>query len=523
MALDRATVTTPTASTKIVARSWHLRHAIAMQARWIALMSFDFGATADRAGSAGSLVIVANRLPIECGADGRVQPSPGGLASALGALNANATWIGWTGSTSPSLPTAGQRRLTPIRLTDDDIDGYYLGFANSTLWPLLHGCLRSPTFSRAWYRVYRRVNERYAVAASQAAPLGALVWVHDYHLLLVPQLLRSVRPDVRIGMFLHTPVPSPDLLATLPWRRQLMYGIAGADLLGLQTERDSANITAAFDRFLDGGRDTAPPELRRGPGTGTFPISIDFDRWNTLGEASACRPTRDTGPRADRFVFLGVDRLDYTKGIDQRLRAFCELLDDGRLDPATCRFVQVSVPSRTQLPDYRAESDRVGRIVQLINSRHRRRDGRPPVEHIRAQLGSTDLAALYRAADCMVVTPYADGMNLVAKEFVACRGDLDGTLLLSEYAGAARHLSGALIVNPYDLDAVKRAMLTARTMSEGERRSRMVTMRAEVRAHDVHAWARSFLERLARIDQWPAARGTARASAISRSAAAVGT
>jgi trehalose 6-phosphate synthase len=207
------------------------------------------------------------------------------------------------------------------------------------------------------------------------------------------------------------------------------------------------------------------------------------------------------------FLYAGVDRLDYTKGIDQRLRAFRELLDDGLLDPSTCAFVQVSVPSREGISDYGDEREEVERLVDDTNARHQLPDGRVPVHHITTSLDEAELAAWYRAADCLVVTSYADGMNLVAKEFVACRGDLEASVVLSEFAGAAQGMPGALIVNPYDIDAVKYALLQARRMPTAERADRMRTMRDAVAASDVHTWANSFLRRLSRSRLRPVATG----------------
>jgi alpha,alpha-trehalose-phosphate synthase [UDP-forming] len=458
------------------------------------------------------VVIVANRLPIERRPDGTFGRSPGGLASALSSVvDADTHWIGWAGDADGGDIDAvvDGVHIHPVELKPREVDGYYHGFANSLLWPLFHGRLRQPQMNRSWWRAYQTVNERYADAVAGVAPLNGLVWVHDYHLLLAPALIRARRPDLRIGLFLHIPFPSVDLFATLPWRGDLVRGMSAADLLGFQTEHDAANAAAAIEQFTSDRRPSSRIPDGGSAEIATFPISIDFERWTELGAASAEVAARHRAQLGVDFLFAGVDRLDYTKGIDQRLRAFRELLDDGMLDPAGCTFVQISVPSRGGIADYGDEREEVERLVAETNDRHRRPDGRGPVHHITEQLDETDLAGWYRAADSLVVTSYADGMNLVAKEFVASRDDLDASVVLSEFTGAAHDMPGALIVNPYDIDAVKQALVTARRMSPVERTARMESMRESVRSHDVHAWANSFLRRLGRSRLRPVDTGPA--------------
>jgi trehalose 6-phosphate synthase len=448
------------------------------------------------------LVIVANRLPVEHRPDGTVGRSPGGLASALASVaDAKTHWIGWAGGGPGDKLDPGEIegvQMYPVALRPREVADYYHGFANSLLWPLFHGRLRQPQITRSWWRSYFTVNERYADAVAQVAPLNGIVWVHDYHLLLCPALIRDRRPDLRIGLFLHIPFPSIDLFATLPWRGDIVRGMNGADLLGFQTEHDAANAAAAIEQFIDARRPGSRIPAGGHAEIDAFPISIDVDHWNELGEAASEVASRHREELGVDFLFAGVDRLDYTKGIDQRLRAFRELLDDGMLDPSMSTFVQVSVPSREGIRDYGDEREEVERLVEDTNTRHRRPDGRGPVHHITEQLGETELAGWYRAADCLVVTSYADGMNLVAKEFAASRSDLGASVVLSEFAGAAQDMPGALIVNPYDIDAVKQALLTARRMHEQERAERMRTMREAIAANDVHHWANSFLKRLGR-------------------------
>jgi trehalose 6-phosphate synthase len=352
--------------------------------------------------------------------------------------------------------------------------------------------------NRAWWRAYKTVNDRYARAVAEIAPLNGLVWIHDYHLLLTPALIRARRPDLRIGLFLHIPFPAVDLFATLPWRGDLVRGMNNANLLGFQTDHDAENAAAAIRQFAEDRPQSSRIREVGSAEIATFPISIDFNEWATLGEQAAADAVRRRAELGVDYVFTGVDRMDYTKGIDQRLRAFRELLDQRLLDAQSCCFVQVSVPSREEIYDYGEQRDEVEWLVDDINERHGGPDGRPPVRHITSQLDAHELSVWYRAADCLVVTSYADGMNLVAKEFVAARADLDASVVLSEFAGAAQEMPGALIVNPFDIDAVKHALLEARRMPVAERRGRMGQMRDAVGESDVHGWASAFLRRLSR-------------------------
>ncbi|HSB86540.1 MAG TPA: trehalose-6-phosphate synthase [Ilumatobacteraceae bacterium] len=446
------------------------------------------------------LVVVANRLPVEIRSDGQTLVSPGGLVSALSsAIGEGTRWVGWGGpdATCPTTLDHGQLRLHPIVLSTGEVEGYYRGFSNSVLWPLFHGGLRPVHHQRSWWRAYRAVNQRFAATVNISAPLGGTVWVHDYHLLLVPEMIRAKRPDLRVGMFLHIPFPSPRTFAALPNRRELLHGMLSADLLGFQVAEDVGHFVGAVHRLT--GTEIGPHGPARGHHrveVGAFPISIDFAMWDTLGSRAVAQAAEKRRTLGVDSVFLGIDRLDYTKGISQRLLAFSELLDERRLDARSCTFVQVAVPTRSDVGAYRRERDEVERLINRINARHRRADGSVPVLYIDESLDQAALAAWYRAADALVVTSLADGMNLVAKEFVAARGDLGAVLILSEFAGAAHGLTDALIVNPYDVNAIKTAMLTTVVMPTAEKQARLRVMRAAVRNNDVHHWARRFLAHL---------------------------
>jgi alpha,alpha-trehalose-phosphate synthase [UDP-forming] len=387
----------------------------------------------------------------------------------------------------------------PVGLRAHEVEGFYTGFSNGTLWPLYHDAIQASTFHRDWWRTYRSVNLRFAEHAAAVAGPGATVWVHDYQLQLVPAMLRALRPDVRIGFFLHIPFPPQELFMRLPWRTQLLEGVLGADVIGFQVPVAAQNFAVLARRLV--GVQGAPPILHhdgRRVRVGAFPISIDVDRIEDIGrrdsvvaEAAALRERMGS----PAVVLLGVDRLDYTKGIEARLRAYRELLQDGLVTAGRCVLVQIAVPSRADVPAYGDERDRVERFVGEING-----DfgdvGAPAVHYLHRGVSTEELVALYRAADVMLVTPYRDGMNLVAKEYVAARVDELGTLVLSEFAGAARELVGAVLVNPFDTASVKEAIVSAVGSSAHAARRRMRRNRRAVRRWTVHDWSRSFLEAL---------------------------
>ncbi len=413
-------------------------------------------------------------------------------------------WIGWPGSTDdaglePFVEDGLQ--LVPVHLSEDEVEDFYEGFSNGTLWPLYHDLVAKPEFHREWWDAYVRVNHRFAVRAAEIAAEGATVWVQDYQLQLVPQMLRDLRPDLRIGFYLHIPFPPAELFSQLPWRRQILEGLLGADLIGFQLPGGAGN----FVRLVRGRvghkthRDMVYLPDGRTVKASAFPISIDATGFIELARTEAVHKRAEEIREAlgnPRKIFLGVDRLDYTKGIYPRLRAFAELLADGKLDVEDAVFVQVATPSRERVEQYRILRDDIDRLVGRING-DLGRIGRPAISYLHSSYPREEMAALYRAADIMVVTPYRDGMNLVAKEYVACRYDDDGALVLSEFAGAAHELRQAYLVNPYDINGMKSALMEAFEASPREATRRMRAMRKQVVDNDVTAWANNFLSELA--------------------------
>ena len=461
-------------------------------------------------------LVVANRLPVDLErlADGsqRWKHSPGGLVSALEPFlrTHSGAWIGWPGVADTEVDAFEEDglQLHPVALTADEVSDYYEGFSNGTLWPLYHDVVAPPAFHRHWWNAYKRVNQRFADVTAKVAAQGATVWLQDYQLQLVPAMLREQRPDLKIGFFLHIPFPPVELFMQLPWRTEIIRGLLGADLVGFHRPGGAQNFLWLARRLIGLEPSRGAVGVRTRPGVvqvgdrtvrvGAFPISIDSAGLDALArrkevQARAKQIREDLGN--PKRILLGVDRLDYTKGIDVRLRALHELLEDGRVDPEDVAMVQLATPSRERVEHYRQMRGDIEQIVGRINGEFAR-VGRPVVHYLHQSVDRQELTAFMSAADVMVVTPVRDGMNLVCKEYVASRYDLGGALVLSEFAGAAAELTSAYLVNPHDLDGVKNALESALTIDPAEGRRRMRALRRQVLTHDVDRWARSFLEAL---------------------------
>ncbi len=467
-----------------------------------------------------SFVVVANRLPVDRveHPDGTTtwRTSPGGLVTALEPVmhSHDGAWVGWHGAPDEVLEPFENDglELVPVPLSEAEIADYYEGFSNGTLWPLYHDVVVPPEFRREWWDAYVRVNQRFADRTVAVAEPGAVVWVQDYQLQLVPQMLREQRPDLHIGFFLHIPFPPTELFIQLPWRDQILRGLLGADLVGFQLGGGAQNFLRLVRQrlHLETRREYVHAADRRTVMARAYPISIAAESLHELASSDATA-ARAAEIRADlgepKTLFLGVDRLDYTKGLLERLQAFGELVAEGRIDPDEAAMVQVATPSRERVEQYRNLRDDIDRLVGRINSEVGR-IGRPPITYLHASYPREEMAALYRAADVMIVTPLRDGMNLVAKEYVACRQGDDGALVLSEFAGAARELRQAYLINPHDIDGLKETMLEAMNAPARIKARRMRLLRRQVFEHDIDHWARAFLDDLARVVrgevEWPA-------------------
>ncbi|CAN5618194.1 trehalose-6-phosphate synthase [soil metagenome] len=459
------------------------------------------------------IVVAANRLPVMRGADGEWVPSPGGLVRALLPMlrRSGGTWVGWTGETDDDAEPfeLDGVNLRPVPISRSEHDDYYEGFSNDTLWPLYHDAVRDSSYKASQWDAYVTVNQRFADELIAVSPRDAVIWVHDYQLQLVPAMVRARRPDARIGFFLHIPFPPWELFARLPWRNEIVEGLLGADLFGFQRSIGASNF-GAIARQVKPDIDIRPDRSGSGAvvrdGTeshsvrvGTYPISIDVAEFDDLAAERNVRRTAAT-LRASlgnpEVILLGVDRLDYTKGIGLRLRAFRSLLDVGLLDAERCVMIQVATPTREAVEHYRDERHEIERLVGEINGRYSR-ISHPVLHYLYRPLGLVDLIALYLTADVMLVTPLRDGMNLVAKEFVASRRDVNGVLVLSEFAGAADQLTDAVLVNPHDDQALRDAIMTAVDMNHQERTTRMAALREKVAQSDVRGWAERLLGDLA--------------------------
>ncbi len=460
--------------------------------------------------SEADMIVVSNRLPVDHdpSVEGGWRRSPGGLVAALEPVlqRTGGAWVGWPGTADLEIDPFELEgmSLVPVALSAEDVALYYEGFSNDTIWPLYHDVISPPAYHREWWEAYVRVNRRFAEAVASTAADGAVVWVQDYQLQLVPRMLRELRPDLVIGYFHHIPFPAYGIYAQLPWRKQVLEGLLGADVIGFQRVQDAGNFATAVRRQL--GFETKAGAIRVPEPDGAvrtavakaYPISIDADLYEELArrpevQARAAEIRESLGN--PKTILFGVDRLDYTKGIGHRLKAYGELLEDHRLDVEDVTLVQVASPSRERVAAYMQLRDEIELTVGRINGDHDT-VGHTAIRYLHHSYPREEMVALYLAADVMLVTALRDGMNLVAKEYVASRVDGRGVLVLSEFTGAADEMSQAVKVNPHDIEGLKDAIMTAIEMSPSEQGRRMRALRRRVRDHDVADWSRRFLSDL---------------------------
>ena len=459
-------------------------------------------------------IIVSNRLPIRIEPDGSARRTEGGLASALdgAGLDGRCLWVGWPGGNAESFDDleAVEARLTadgviPVFLSQEELDGYYEGYANSTLWPLMHYMVERARFSRDWWHSYRQVNRKFADAILKVAAKDDQVWIHDYHLFLLPAMLRGHGMGLKIGFFLHTPFCSSEIFRVLPDRAELLKGVLGADVIGFHTYNYLRHFRSALLQVL--GWETEMEGMwhdGREVRMGVYPIGHNhagFERAIRHPEFPATL-ARNRDDLAGKRMILNVERLDYTKGLPEKLgamRRFLETHPDKRDDVL---FVLIAVPSRQGVREYDDLTEQVQREVGAINGEFGR-VGHMPVQFLHRGFPIEDLAAFYMLSEICLVTPLRDGMNLVAKEFLDCQRDdsrtRPGVLILSEFAGAAHELSHAIQVNPYDVDQVANAINRALEMPDDERRARIHAMQGRLRKQDSGAWARRFLKDLEKV------------------------
>jgi trehalose 6-phosphate synthase/phosphatase len=456
------------------------------------------------------VIIVSNRLPVSistAAGEHKLVPSSGGLATALSEIHeqGRGRWVGWLGESAKlsadALARLGEQaaaqRLVCVRLSASEVSLYYDGYSNGVLWPLFHYLLDKVHLeASAEWRAYVQVNQRFADAIAQAMSPTDTVWIHDYQLALVPALLRKQVPGARIGFFLHIPWPSSDVFRILPSRIEVLTGVLGADLIGFQTESYRQNFFQSASEVLgiDFGTESLSWEERR-VRVGVYPIGIDVARFTRTSPEIDAMVADIREKTAGKKVVLGVDRLDYTKGVPRRLLAVARLLEREPRLRDRIHYIQLAVPTREKVDAYSELRRTVNELVSRINSHHGSATS-SPVQLLYRSVPHDQLLALYRAAHVMLVTPLRDGMNLVAKEYVAARADDRGVLVLSEFAGAAWELATAVLINPYDVVAFSSAIARAMFMPEEEQRARMIKLRAAVADQTVQKWASDFLRDL---------------------------
>jgi len=462
------------------------------------------------------LLIVSNRLPVTIQKKkGKLyfNQSVGGLATGLGSFykSFNSKWVGWCGITSEKIGLEEKKNIKtklenafssyPVFLSKREIELYYSEFCNRTLWPLLHGFTQYATYNRNSWKAYENVNEIFSNCISEIAEPKDTIWIHDYHLMLLPSLLRKKQPNTAIGFFLHTPFPSPDIFRLLPWREEILHGLLKADLLGLHTYNYVQNFLMTVRRLLGLnhtlGKLTVGNHLAK---VDSFPIGIDYQLFADAEtkpkvQASIKKLSRRLGTTKK---ILSVDRLDYTKGVLHRLKGFDLFLNSYPRFKGKVTLVLVAVPSRTKVQHYQTLKRNVDELVGKINGDHGE-VGWTPIQYLYHSLSFHSLLALYRISDVAMVTPLADGMNLIAKEYIATKTDGKGVLVLSEMAGAVEELREAIIVNPNNIEEIAEALKKALSMPEDEQIRRNRTMQERLRNYDIKVWADDFVNNLSQV------------------------
>lgn len=463
------------------------------------------------------LMVVSNRLPIvfqKHEGSWRSRPASGGLVTALNPVlrRRGGLWVGWTGvgaeddlDVDGMLADAGEQagfEFAPVNVTEEERDGFYHGFSNEIIWPLFHDLDMRCNFDPEYWKAYRSANHRFASVIKGRLREDDFIWVHDYHLMHVAKELREAGVSDKVGFFLHIPFPPPEIFLKLPWRFEVLRALLEYDVLGFQTQSYRRNFTQCVNSVMPGisargrGRVITAHTPARKVRIGVFPISIDFDEFaDRAAERDVVTRMGELQQElSGRRVLLGVDRLDYTKGIPERLRAFGRALERHEELREHVTLVQVVVPSRTAIEEYKDLKSEIEMLVGEVNGRFTV-PGWVPIHYVFRSLDRTELIALYRAADVMLVTPLRDGMNLVAKEYCAARVLNDGALVLSEFAGTAATMHrGALLVNPHDLEGMAESIYNAVMMSEQEQKTRMRGLRRGVCTHDVFWWLDMFLD-----------------------------
>lgn len=469
-----------------------------------------------RAADVSRIVIISNRVPDVSGQKkGHSRPRParswgpaGGLVSAIhpALQEKGGIWFGWSGKTLPRqlsmMPKSviqGNINFLTVDLSESEVENYYTGFSNRSMWPLIHSFPARVRVKDEEFKTYLKVNLKFAHAIYPYLRAGDLVWVHDFHVIPMGTNLRRLGWDGPIGFFLHEPFPAPDVFFILPWARRMLEDFLGYDLIGFHTERYRRNFEDSLEMEMEGNLDGhvfkhGSSKLR----IGVYPVGIDRESFQDWAKSPRALKQVATIKKyiGNRLLILGVDRLDYTKGIIERLRAFEKLLDRFPSWKRKVSMIQISAPSRTRVPEYISQKRQVDQTVGEINGRLADADW-VPVSYLYRSYDQQTLAGFYRVADVCFVSPLRDGMNLVCKEYVASQSDDPGVLVLSRFCGAAEDLKEAIIVNPYDIDGTARALKRALEMPLGERKDRWLSLIDRVSKNSARAWRNRFLGDLA--------------------------
>ncbi len=455
-------------------------------------------------------IIVSNRLPVKISEEeGELvyKPSEGGLATGLGSIykEGDNIWVGWPGlaitkdaEKKEVTKQLAKENMKPVFLSAQEIEDFYEGFSNETLWPNFHYFNQYVVYNEDLWKAYQKVNAKFAKYLEEVVEPDDTLWIHDYQLLLLPAMIRAKFPKLSIGFFLHIPFPSYESFRLLPWRRELLNGMLGSDFLGFHTYDDMRHFLSSVNRLAGLGNSNGQINLpERKVLVDALPMGIDFDKYASTAASpeTIAREVRYRTSVGDQKLILSIDRLDYSKGIPQRLRAFELFLERNPQYLNKVSLIMVVVPSRDQVPKYKQLKEEVDLLVGRINGKYGRLNW-TPIHYFYRSFPLHGLSALYRMAHVALVTPMRDGMNLVCKEYIASKLDKKGVLILSEMAGAAKELSDALLINPNDIEQYVKALETALSMPVEEQMKHMETMQESLKRYNIHHWVNLFMERL---------------------------
>ncbi|KQR70367.1 bifunctional alpha,alpha-trehalose-phosphate synthase (UDP-forming)/trehalose-phosphatase [Pedobacter sp. Leaf176] len=459
-------------------------------------------------------VIISNRLPVKIVEENNqytIIPSEGGLATGLGDVykTGNSIWVGWPGIEVPEerqeevTQKLAELNLSPVFLTQEEINLYYEGFSNEVLWPVFHYLVTYAHYEQSYWDCYKSVNHKFAKSALQVLDMKDKIWIQDYQLMLLPEILREKRPNLTIGFFQHIPFPSYEIFRLIPWREELLQGLIGADLIGFHTYDDVRHFISTATRLLPvNSSSNVLNSNDRQIVIEAFPMGIDFEKFSTLTDTEIVRQeiSNFKNGKEDVKIILSIDRLDYSKGILERLKAIELLLQMHPEYIGKIELFMIVVPSRDTVPKYNELREQIDQFVGNLNARYRSMDW-IPVNYFYRSFPIEFLSALYSSADVCLVTPMRDGMNLVSKEYIASRNNEDGVLILSEMAGASKELTEALIVNPNNLGDIMEAIVAALRMPLNDQKRRMKAMRATVEKFNIKHWVNNFILKLNEVKE----------------------